>query len=683
MLAASRRRRTVGRDTELAALRRFLGSDRLVLAYLHGPGGVGKTTILDAVTALATDRPVAWVDCADHEPGAAGFVRAVHAATGLPPGGPPVGPGGLVVVDRLEAGESIAGWLWREFLPSLPQGVQVVVAGRRLPPESWRADPAFAEHALVLPVRNLAPGPAAELARLRGLTGDAVVERLVRATRGHPLAIVIATDDPGTPDGPARADGVLLDHPDAAARLLGRFLDDGVTPPQRAALHVCGHVRRVDRAMLRDVLQIPETDADDVLAWLRERPYAESHPDGLALHDVVGDALDRDLRWRDRAEFARLHTRVRDVLVERMAHAEGAEHDRWARDLLFLHRGNPEARNLFAFDDAPVALARPVRADDPEDLAWAAAAFRGERREDSAAFWLRHRAASGVVFEDALGGRTGACLLVRLDAAEPEALRHDGVAGWALRALARIRPPDAGEGVLHQVVAITAGPERAGVVTDQVAALSMRAWRERRLGWVVLSTAEPAAWEPTWAYLGFERLGACTVDGTDRSEDGIAVWARDFARSPFTEWLAAMAVHELDEHGTAPPPVASPVALSRADFAEALRRLLTDLHDPSRIRANPLVGSRLAHTADDPGADPAVTLAARVRGGVRELRDMPRMGLAAGALDRTFVRPAGSREKAAEVLGTSFSTYRRHLATGIERLEALLWDRELHGPTRE
>ncbi|MGE3663884.1 MAG: hypothetical protein AB7G09_21645, partial [Pseudonocardia sp.] len=313
---------------------------------------------------------------------------------------------------------------------------------------------------------------------------------------------------------PGRTPGVLWDHPDAAARLLGRFLDDGVSPQQRAALQVCGHARRVDRAMLREVLAIPEADADDVLAWLRGRPYAESHPDGLTLHDVVCDALDRDLRWRDREEFAQLHGRIRAVLVERMSRATGAEHDRWARDLLFLHRGNPEAQNLFAFDDATAAVARPVRADDAEELSWAAAAFRTERREDAVAHWLRRRPGSGVVLEDARGDRVGACMLVHLDTADPEVGEHDPVAAWALRELARIRPPEPGEVVLHQFVGIATEPQRVGTVIDLVAALSMRAWRERDLGWVLLSSANEERYAPTWSYIGFERLGTCPDGGS-------------------------------------------------------------------------------------------------------------------------------------------------------------------------
>ena len=56
------------------------------------------------------------------------------------------------------------------------------------------------------------------------------------------------------------------------------------------------------------------------------------------------------------------------------------------------------------------------------------------------------------------------------------------------------------------------------------------------------------------------------------------------------------------------------------------------------------------------------------------------------AVDRTFVRPATTQERAAEVLGLPFSTYRRHLARGVELVIAALWDRELYGdagPTGE
>jgi hypothetical protein len=49
---------------------------------------------------------------------------------------------------------------------------------------------------------------------------------------------------------------------------------------------------------------------------------------------------------------------------------------------------------------------------------------------------------------------------------------------------------------------------------------------------------------------------------------------------------------------------------------------------------------------------------------------------------RTYLRPAATQEAAADALGLPFSTYRGHLARGIERVIDWLWQRELYGPER-
>jgi hypothetical protein len=48
------------------------------------------------------------------------------------------------------------------------------------------------------------------------------------------------------------------------------------------------------------------------------------------------------------------------------------------------------------------------------------------------------------------------------------------------------------------------------------------------------------------------------------------------------------------------------------------------------------------------------------------------------ALYHTYLAPAASQELAAELLHLPFSTFRRHLKTGIARVADLLWQRELH-----
>ncbi|MCB9598871.1 MAG: hypothetical protein H6720_00685 [Sandaracinus sp.] len=49
------------------------------------------------------------------------------------------------------------------------------------------------------------------------------------------------------------------------------------------------------------------------------------------------------------------------------------------------------------------------------------------------------------------------------------------------------------------------------------------------------------------------------------------------------------------------------------------------------------------------------------------------------AVKLTYLDPARTQEEAAELSGLSFSTYRRHLAAGVERITEWLWQRELHG----
>jgi hypothetical protein len=43
------------------------------------------------------------------------------------------------------------------------------------------------------------------------------------------------------------------------------------------------------------------------------------------------------------------------------------------------------------------------------------------------------------------------------------------------------------------------------------------------------------------------------------------------------------------------------------------------------------------------------------------------------AVDRTYLRPAPTQERAAELLGLPFSTYRRHRRDGLDRIVETLW----------
>lgn len=668
ILATSRRRMVRGRDVEVRSLVAAVEDSDVVLVHVHGPGGVGKSTVLDQLADRLAERgrPVVRVDCADLDPTVTGFRDGVEAAatrqcTDL-------GPGAVLMIDRFDAIEALASWFWKQFLVALPSGTSVVVAGRSSPYPSWTSDPAFTFCARTLALRNLEHVAAVEVLQCRGVTDPLEASRLARTAYGHPLALTIMADAHRT--GSRSASSVSVhDHPDVTARLLGAFLDERVTSIERRALHICGHTRRVDRGMLCHVLEVDQVTGDALLDWLRARPYAEVHPDGITVHDLVRDALEHDLRWRDRDAFDGLHSRIREQILKRMTDGPPADFFRHAVDLMYLHRANPRARGIYSFATMGSSTARPLLSGLPEERAWAIESFAIERRCREAAFWIEHQPERWLVCEDAWGRRAGLMVAARADLL-PDAAVHDAVLAWAVAAVSRIRPVEPGEAVLHQMALDVIEPGRIGVVSDQSAMAAIREWATPGLGWVFASSALEDRWSALWEYAGLERLGFCTVDGGD-----VGVWARDFTRSGYSDWLTRMGAQELDDRGLVRPPVAAPIALSRADFADAVHRLLKELATPENIRTNPLRQARLV--ADD--ADPVAALARLLRRAVAAVSATPGSEAPGAALERTYLRRQGSHQSNAAALHVSHSTYRRHLAAGVDRLVDLLWEWELHG----
>lgn len=90
------------------------------------------------------------------------------------------------------------------------------------------------------------------------------------------------------------------------------------------------------------------------------------------------------------------------------------------------------------------------------------------------------------------------------------------------------------------------------------------------------------------------------------------------------------------------------------------------------------MGAALPDEAGDQGPT-AATLETLLRRAIETLRQHPRDDKLLRAVERTYVDPAPTQEAAAMRLGLPFSTYRRHLTQGTERVVTWLWDREVYG----
>ena len=206
--------RFVARQSELALFKSALAAERppFTVLHVHGPGGVGKTTLLREFARLARDahRTVIALDGRDIPPSRQALLRALDEALG---GGGTSGAArlavpdrSLVLIDTYEALSTLDTWLRDTLLPDLPAGVIVVLAGRGAPALPWRTDVAWAALTRIIELGNFAPGRKRGVPRVprrggggsrerAGLhawpsTGAVAGRRRARRTAGHERASI-------------------------------------------------------------------------------------------------------------------------------------------------------------------------------------------------------------------------------------------------------------------------------------------------------------------------------------------------------------------------------------------------------------------------------------------------------------------------------------------------------------
>jgi len=122
------------------------------------------------------------------------------------------------------------------------------------------------------------------------------------------------------------------------------------------------------------------------------------------------------------------------------------------------------------------------------------------------------------------------------------------------------------------------------------------------------------------------------------------------------------------------PPAASMAAvpsLAYADFAAALKDALRDFHSADLLARNPLLLDGICNLGGSAGP---LELKALLAETVNTLFGNPRDEKLRRVIEVTYFQPAPKQEVVADRLSLSFGTYRRHLATGRDRLARWLWE---------
>ncbi|MEU8798620.1 AAA family ATPase [Spirillospora sp. NPDC048819] len=659
-LRRARRRRFVGRSGEIELFRGALSDGAFAVLFLHGPGGVGKSALLAEMAEAARQSGVTpvLVDARTVTPEPSAVLRAAEA------------PGSgryAVLIDTYELLGPLDDWVREHFVPGLPADTVVVLAGRDAPSERWVADAGWHELLRVVSLRNLSPSDALAYLRVEGVPGE-LHERVLELAHGHPLTLSLLVDMVRRQED---VPGALSVAPDVVRALLARLVDQVPSSRHGEALQICAHARFTTEELLRAMLG---DDAGPLFGWLRGLSFIEEREFGLFPHDVVRDILDADLRWRDPDGYAALHRGLRGHLVERArrtADDERVLHQNVA-DILFLSRDHPIVKGYWQLTGLGQLSATGLRTGDAETVLAMTRKQQGEEQAAYAAYWIERQPGAFGVFRDEAGESFGYAAYVELREAD---IGDDPGARAMWEHVLRHGPPRPGENVMAWRFFLDTEPDARPSRSETM----IRLWHGQEIitragkAWdLVAVPSEREYWDPLLSFFDFHHAPEATFRIGGRTYD---VYAHDWRVLGVDDWLGLTAERELGAPVT-PPTVSAPeLVLSQPEFAGAVRAALRDLHRADRLAGNPLLRSRLVREA----AAPAAELRRLVEEAARTLRDDPREESLYRVVDRTFLRPAPTQERAAEMLGLPFSTYRRHRNRAVERIAAWLWERELYG----
>jgi hypothetical protein len=537
-LLAERDDALVGRDRELAVLLALLEAGGPQVAYVHGVAGAGKSTLVRAFAARARAAGAATVqlDGAQVEPSGRGLEAALGAA--LPGAGDAtdrlaaLGGRVVLVLDAVERLRLLDDWLRCALIPSLPQHVRVLLAGRERPDPAWAAS--YGELMIELPLGNLSASAVATLLSRLGVARSDVV-RINRVARGHPLSLQLAASAlAARPDLPLEqvATTAVLD------RLAALYLD-GLDAPTRSALDAAAVVRRVTHPLLRSMVP----DAEDGFTLLETLPFTQLGSDGLVLHDAVREALDAALRARDPARRRLLRTAAYRHLRAELRSAEPTDLWRATADMLHLI-DNPLIRDGF-FPPAEQRYAvEPAAGSDGPAIAAIAREHEPSASADLLLAWFDAVPGAFRVARDRYGQVTGFTALCEPSAVPLRVLDSDPVAA-AWRADMRRRPMRGQERVvfvrwlLSREHGETPSPVQAELWVD-----AKRAYMELRpyLRRMYTCFRCPEAFAPL-----LEPLGFAAVEGGDMTigEATYHSLVLDFGPRSVDGWLAALVAAEL------------------------------------------------------------------------------------------------------------------------------------------
>jgi hypothetical protein len=680
-LAAVRARRFVGRSSEIDSFAAALDSVEppFIVMHVHGPGGIGKTTLLQQFARLTrrAGRAALRLDLRDTEPSVEVFRVMLGRAIGVESGAEQDliarwPHDGVLIIDTYDPDSPVDRWLREIFLPRLPANLIVVTAGRKAPGVVWSSDIEWASLARVVALRNLEPEESRQYLALRGVPASRQ-EEILACTYGHPLALSLAADSvtrqmPGENDGRAFD---LRQDADLVRTLLQKLIDEPPSPRHLLALHACASVCVLTEPLLAAALD--ERAAHEIFEWLANQSFIESSSLGLFPHDLAREVLYADSRLRSLDARRQLNGRLLGHLYERFLRTQGIDQLRTWFDVMYLQRSNSGMRPYFVWNAIATNYFEAMRPADAAPIIEMTRRHEGDESAAIAAYWLRRQPEAFLALRDSAGQLVGFVTLLRLAEFTAEDRRADPAAEKVHAYIQQQGAAREGEEIDFTRFFMSRDDHQSNPATmNAVAARTSVTWTTQpRLAWSFCAVADAPHFEPLLSGLHFWRAPEADFEvGGHR----YGVFGHDWRVESVAQWMMIKIERASQDDGAliAQAPVRPLRVLSKTDFSKAVHEALRAYSRAEELSKNPLLRTRLLLTCADADALKTMLLEA-----VKALGSNPKDRKAHQSMWHTFIEPAATQEQSAERVGLPFNTYRYQLGRGIEAVIQQLWTREI------